>query len=569
MARGSQTNSIPVSARNKNVVNPRRRFEVLIQDAIQAEFGLQSDALVSASRDPLFDLQSNAAMSLGKKVGLAPKQVADRIAARAGGIVSGPGFINYKIPDQQIMDWVKSVVEDPRLGVSLDKPISTVVDYSGPNVAKELHVGHVRSTLIGDALVRMLEFKGHPVKRQNHLGDYGTQFGMLIEYKLDTGENPQTLQELGDMYKKSKQRFDNDALFKQSARDRVSKLQNKDPETVKLWQSMVELTLQHIQSVYGDMDVLLTREDVQAESSYGEAAMEVVEELKAKGILEQSDGAWVYRSKHMEAPLIVQKSNHSIGYGATDLAAIKHRVDKLHGARLVYVTDSRQADHFKTVFDVAAAAGWTQGVELVHANFGSVLGADGKPFKTRSGETFALTSLLEEAKAEVTKMIADRKDLSDSDKQEVVEKVALASVKYADLSSARHKDYRFDVQTMTKTTGDTGPYLQYAEVRAKSILAKSNLTPKVTVLTGKDRELALKMSEFEQAVSSSAKTLEPHKLAGFLHSAASEFSSWYQASPVLGSSKEVEQSRLALAELSSKTLEKGLDLLGISTLKRM
>ncbi|MBG6094919.1 arginyl-tRNA synthetase [Nocardioides luteus] len=565
-----------------------------LQDAVVACFG---DAhagidpeLRPATRPEFGHLQSNLPLRLAGPLGLAPREIGTRLldAVDLGDLataeLAGAGFLNLTWSPAVLGEAVGDLLTDPHLGVPTpETPQRVVVDYSSPNVAKQMHVGHLRSTVIGDSLARVLTYAGHDVVRQNHLGDWGTQFGMLVEELLGEDlHDPAAvagldMSELLALYQRAKARFDDDPGFAASARRRVVALQSGDPTTLALWQALVEASLAEFETTYSRLGVLLTRDDFDGESRYNPQLPGVVDDLRASGLLTESAGAQVVYPDGFAGrdgaplPLIVRKADGGFGYAATDLATIRHRVDDLAVDRVVYVVDHRQSHHFDMVFAVARAAGWLpDSVEVQHIGFGTVLGADGRPFKTRSGETVTLTSLLDDAEEAVAARY---------DNPEVVRAVANAAVKYADLSNHLARDYAFDLARMSATTGETGPYLQYAHARVCSILAQapqqtypptgSGHRAVGTLSHPAEQRLALELTGFAPVVAKVADTLEPHHLTAYLYGLSTALTAFYENCPVLKADGEVRQTRLALCEATRRVLSDGLRLLGIEAPRRM
>ena len=458
-------------------------------------------------------------------------------------------------------------------------PQIITVDYSAPNVAKEMHVGHLRSTVIGDALVRMLEFEGHRVIRMNHLGDWGTQFGMLTQHMLDTGTSHlKDFEALGTLYREAKERFDADPAFADSARRRVVALQSGDPETIALWQDLVDVSLAHINALYGQLDVTLTDEHVTGESFYNDRLPGVVDALLEAGVAVESDGAIVVVSERFTNPdgspavLIIRKTDGGFGYGTTDLASIRYRLADLHADRLIYITDARQSQHFQQVFDAAARAGWVEPDHAEHIWFGTMLGEDGKPFKTRSGGTIRLSDLLDDAIVRARRVVDEKSpELPESERAEIARAVGIGAVKYADLSTTRQRDLLFSFDRMLALNGNSAPYLMYACTRAASIVAKAGeASREVTVLDeAPERALVVKLSAFGDVLREVEVTLEPHRLCNYLYELAGVYTAFYDVCPVLKAEGEVRSSRLALCALTAETLETGLGLLGITVPSRM
>ncbi|HEV8115512.1 MAG TPA: arginine--tRNA ligase [Acidimicrobiales bacterium] len=561
-----------------------------------------ADPVVRPSNDPRFgDYQANGAMGLGKRLGRPPREVAQAVAAHldaeAAGVeppeVAGPGFLNLRLTPAWLSARLDELAADPRLGIApAARPHRLVVDYSAPNVAKEMHVGHLRSTIIGDALVRILAFLGHDVVRQNHIGDWGTPFGMLIEHLLDLGE-AQAADELsvGDLtafYQEARQKFDGGVFdtadgtpgFADRARNRVVLLQAGDAETLRLWHLLVEESKRYFNLVYRRLGVLLTDDDLAGESFYNDRLGPTCDDLEARGIAVVSQGALCVFPPGFEGrdggpmPLMVKKSDGGFGYDATDLAALRYRTADLRATRLIYVVGSPQAQHLALVFAGATLAGWLgDGREAVHVAFGSVLGTDGKMLKTRSGASAKLIDLLDEAVERAAAIVAERSELSAEEQAAVAEAVGIGGVKYADLSNDRIKDYTFDYDRMLATDGNTGAYLQYAVARCHSILRKGaaeGAAPGAVALAEPaERALALALLRLDGAVAAAAAALAPHKLSGHLFDLAQAFTSFYDTCPVLKADDPTRASRLALCHLTAAALTLGLDLLGIHAPERM
>ena len=520
--------------------------------------------------------QTGVAMRLAGRLKLPPATVAERLAdaLELAGVatvtVSRPGFVNVRLLPATLAAGVDAVLAGPGSRPGLGR---VVVDYSAPNVAKQLLVHHLRSTVIGDALCRVLDRAGYDVIRQNHLGDWGTQFGMLIEHLRGTA-GELGLAELEDAYRQARQRFDTEPGFAAAVRARLVGLQSGDPDTRAEWRRIVELSLTEFEAVYRRLGVLLTPADIAAESSYNDALPAVVDDLAAAGLLTESDGALCafppgFTGRDgLPLPLIVRKGGGAFGYAATDLAALRYRVDELAADRIVVLTDNRQSLHFAQVFAVARQAGWLPDrVRAEHAPFGTMLGADGRPFKTRDGGSATLVSLLDEAETRAAELLAGRdSDLPAGTRAEVVRAVGIGAVKYADLVNDRTRDYAFAPERMTALDGNTGPYLQYAHARVSSILRKAGdpLPAPVTVLENPaEQRLALLLGGFDDVVAEVAETLQPHRLCGYLYDVAVALSRFYADCPVLTSDGEVRASRLALCAATRTVLADGLGLLGI------
>ncbi len=582
------------------MADPALALDVALRRAIAAAFPEAADAdpVVRPSADPRFgDYQANGAMALAKRVGLAPRVVAQGVAdlldAAAAGVeppeVAGPGFVNLRLTAASLSDRLGELVADARLGVTgAERPDRVVVDYSAPNVAKEMHVGHLRSTIIGDALVRILAFLGHDVVRQNHVGDWGTPFGMLIEHLLDLGEE-EAADELsvGDLtafYQEARKKFDADPGFADRARRRVVQLQAGDSETLRLWHLLVEESKRYFNLVYRRLRVLLTDEDLAGESFYNDLLGPTCDELQERGIAVVSEGALCVFPPGFTGrdggpmPLMVKKSDGGFGYDATDLAALRYRTTDLRATQVIYVVGSPQAQHLALAFAGAVVAGWlggTTGRRAVHVAFGSVLGADGRMLKTRSGGSAKLIDLLDEAVERASAIVAERSELSPQEQAVVAEAVGIGGVKYADLANDRTRDYSFDYDRMLATDGNTGAYLQYAVARCCSILRRGEIegaSPALPVVVAEpsERALALALLRLDAAVQAAAADLAPHKLCGHLFDLAQAFTSFYDACPVLKAPDEASRaSRLTLCRLTADALTLGLGLLGIHAPARM
>ena len=501
--------------------------------------------------------------------------------------VSGPGFLNLLLSNTFLAQQLQPLIQDHRLGlakISSTSPI--IVEYGSPNVAKEMHVGHLRSAVIGDAIARTLDYLGHQVIRQNHIGDWGTQFGMLIEYLLETNwdlTKEHTISEANIAYKQAKQRFDADPRFANQAREKVVALQSGDPTVLKIWQRLVNESKKHFQEVYQRLGVLLHEEDIRGESFYNPMLPDIVKELLSAGIATHDQGAvTVFLSGFVDRdnqplPFIIQKSDGGYLYGTTDLAAAKFRAQQLKAKRIIYVVDARQAQHFGMLFATIKKTAWAdEDVIFEHAAFGTVLGTDRKPFKTRSGESIQLTSLLDEAEKRARDVVDEKSTLSEDQKAAIAKIVGIGALKYADLSTDKVKDYVFDWDRMLSFEGNTAPYLQNAYVRIQAIFRKGDIqradltNQSITVNDPHERKLALVLLEFSDIVHQVADELAPHRLCTYLFELAATFHKFYEACPVLTTADEATRnSRLLFCELTARTLQLGLSLLGIGVLERM
>jgi arginyl-tRNA synthetase len=563
--------------------------------AFAAVAGEPADPVVRRSQRA--DFQADGALALAKRLGRNPREIAAEIAERAeladvasAVEVAGPGFINVTVRDDTLGALLTGIVGDPRVGVPPAAALETVVvDYSAPNVAKEMHVGNMRSTVIGDAIVRLLDWLGHQVIKANHLGDWGTPFGMLIEHLVDVGEEEAAHElSVGDLnvfYQAARRKFDADDAFKERSRRRVVSLQAGDEATRRLWNLLVEQSEAYFMAVYDRLDVRLTASDFVGESFYNEMLDSVVDELAELGLLRDSEGAKCvfpagFTNREGDPlPLIVRKSDGGYGYAATDLAAIRYRTGKLAATRLLYVVGVPQSQHFEMVYETAREAGWLQEpARATHVSFGSVLGPDGKMLRTRAGRSIKLIELLDEAVTRAADVVAEKNPSLDlADREAVARIVGIGAVKYADLSTDRHRDYVFDYDRMLSFDGNTAPYLQYAHARIHSIFRRAGIDPagftdkgqQVVVAEPAERELALELLGFGGVVDDVADTLEFHRLAGYLYGLATTFTSFYEQCPVLRAEGEVRTSRLALCALTARTLALGLGLLGIVAPDRM
>ncbi|MBL3669490.1 arginine--tRNA ligase [Streptomyces sp. M2CJ-2] len=560
-----------------------------------------------ASADPLLrrsdraDYQANGILALAKKAKANPRELAAEVVAHitTGDLikdveVSGPGFLNITVADRAITENLAARHADgERLGVPLNENAGvTVVDYAQPNVAKEMHVGHLRSAVIGDALRAMLDFTGEKTIGRHHIGDWGTQFGMLIQYLFEhpgelapAGEvdGEQAMSNLNRVYKASRVLFDSDEEFKERARKRVVALQSGDKETLELWQQFVDESKVYFYSVFEKLDMEIRDEEIVGESAYNEGMPETARLLEEMGVAVRSEGALVVffdeiRGKDDQpVPLIVQKADGGFGYAASDLTAIRNRVVDLHATTLLYVVDVRQSLHFRMVFETARRAGWLSDDVTAHnMGYGTVLGADGKPFKTREGETVRLEDLLDEAVQRAAQVVREKaRDLTEDEIRERAAQVGIGAVKYADLSTSANRDYKFDLDQMVSLNGDTSVYLQYAYARIQSILRKApdgvrpSAHPELT-LHEAERALGLHLDAFAETVADAAREYAPHKLAAYLYQLASLYTSFYDKCPVLkAESPDQVANRLFLCDITARTLHRGMALLGIRTPERL
>jgi arginyl-tRNA synthetase len=578
------------------MADPQQVLAQRVHDAIVASFGPEcSDADPLIRPSAFADFQANAALPLAKRVGRPPREVAAELAARLDvtGLctepaVSGPGFINLTLRDDWIAAQASAMLGDDRLGLApAAAPQTVVVEYSSPNIAKEMHVGHLRTTIVGDAIARSLEFAGHRVIRDNHVGDWGTQFGMLIEYLLDVGEESAEAGLLrtdpNAFYQAARRTFDSDPGFADRARKRVVDLQGGDPGTLQLWQELVDLSLDYLHRIYGRLGVTLTDDDIKGESFYNPMLADTVARLEEEGIAVHSDGALCAfpagftGREGRPMPVIIRKSDGGYNYSTTDLATIRYRVDVLHCDRAIYVVGSDQALHFQMVFAVAREAGWIPpGAVFTHAQIGLVLGPDGNRLRTRSGDNVQLSDLLAEA-VDRARAILDELDASArfdaAELDAVAEAVGIGAVKYADLSTARDSAYVFDWDRMISFRGNTGPYLQYATARIRSIFRRADgdvAAAAIALTAGPERALALKLLGFGAVLTAVGETAEPHRLCTYLFEVASLFTTFYEECPVLKAEPaSLRASRLALCALTHNVLTTGLDLLGVPVPERM
>ncbi len=576
------------------MTDPQEALTTLMSGALAAAFGpdyAQADPVIRPSQ--FADYQANVALPLARRLNRAPRDVAAELAGYLGGSdvieeaeVSGPGFINLTLRDNWIAAQATGELADSRLGVPAASPAQrVVVDYSSPNVAREMHVGHLRTTIVGDSVVRVLEYLGHVVIRANHIGDWGTQFGMLLEHLLDVGEDSANEQlaagEINAFYQAANAKFKADPSFAERSRLRVVALQAGDPETLRLWTMLINDTKKYYNTIYARLGVTLKDADLAPESFYNAMLADVGDELRAKGVAVISDGALCAFPPGFAGrdgsplPLILRKSDGGYGYATTDMAAIRYRICDLHANRLIYVVGAEQAQHFEMVFAVARQAGWlTDTVSAEHATIGLVTGADRKRFRSRSGGSVRLIDLIDEAVSRAEEVIKDRYDDPEL-RGQIAEAVGIGALKYADLSVARDSGYVLDFDRMLALTGNTGPYLQYATARIRSIFRRAGIDPAANVgpigLTEEaERALALRLLGFGSAVGQVSEAAEPHKLAAFLFETASAFTTFYEQCPVLQAADEpTRQSRLALSALTLRVLLAGLDLLGIPVPERM
>lgn len=596
--RGSQNASIGSRLRptryTTTVVDPIEDLSERVRAAAAAAFGPSARVDPAVHRSEYADYQADIALALAPTLKRSPREIATAIVAhleRTGpvgsAVVSGPGFINFSCPNEYLGNQLESMRSDQRLGVRPLRPSDTVViDYSSPNLAKEMHVGHLRSTIIGDALARVLEYLGDHVIRQNHIGDWGTPFGMLIEEMIDEGATSerQDVGELSAFYRAARSKFDADPSFAERARARVVLLQRGDPATLELWQRLIELTSRYVGTLYARLRIRLAPEDIAGESRYNPLLPSIAADLERLGLALDSDGAlcvfppgFVGRDGK-PLPLIIRKQDGGFGYAATDLAALRYRLNELGARRLLYVVGAPQSLHLEMVFAAASLARWVpEGTRLEHVAFGSVLGEDGKVLRTRAGEAVSLAALIDEAVARA-KRIADTSSpsLSETERTRIAQSVGVGAVKYGDLANDRIRDYVFSWGRMLAFDGNTAPYLMYAHARIRSILRKARTSteqsadaPRIAIEEPAEHALALELLQFPSAVVKVGETLQPHRLCQQLFRIATAYSGFYDVCPVLQAETMTRASRLALCELAARVLATGLELLGIDAPETM
>ncbi|ELN5483952.1 arginine--tRNA ligase [Salmonella enterica] len=540
------------------------------------------------------DYQANGMMAVAKKLGMAPRQLAEQVLTHLdlSGIASkveiaGPGFINIFLEPAFLAEQVQQALASERLGVSQPTRQTIVVDYSAPNVAKEMHVGHLRSTIIGDAAVRTLEFLGHHVIRANHVGDWGTQFGMLIawlEKQQQENAGDMALADLEGFYRDAKKHYDEDEAFAERARNYVVKLQSGDTYFREMWRKLVDITMTQNQITYDRLNVTLTRDDVMGESLYNPMLPGIVADLKAKGLAVESEGATVvfldeFKNKEGDPMgVIIQKKDGGYLYTTTDIACAKYRYETLHADRVLYYIDSRQHQHLMQAWTIVRKAGYVpDSVPLEHHMFGMMLGKDGKPFKTRAGGTVKLADLLDEALERARRLVAEKNpDMPADELEKLANAVGIGAVKYADLSKNRTTDYIFDWDNMLAFEGNTAPYMQYAYTRVLSVFRKADIDEQalasapVIISENREAQLAARLLQFEETLTVVAREGTPHVMCAYLYDVAGLFSGFYEHCPILSAENDaIRNSRLKLAQLTAKTLKLGLDTLGIETVERM
>jgi arginyl-tRNA synthetase len=557
-----------------------------------------SHAAVKLSSKPQFgDYQANGIMGAAKKMGTNPRALAEQVVNQLNLgdrveklEIAGPGFINIWLSATWLTQQAQKILASERLDVAVSDPSERiVVDYSSPNVAKEMHIGHIRCNCIGDAVVRTLEFLGHTVIRANHIGDWGTQFGMLIAHleevlAADTSKQAEELKHLEVFYRDSKKHFDEDPAFAERARNYVVKLQQGDPWCLSMWQKLVDVTMAQNQKAYDRMNISLSAKDTMGESMYNDQLPGVLETLKAKGLAKEDQGAWIvqldeFKNKEGDAlGIIVKKRDGGFLYTTTDIAAAQYRVNTLKANRILIFTDSRQSQHMQQLSAICRKSGIIpDNVRFEHHPFGMVLGKDGRPFKTRSGDTVKLMDVLDEADERALTMLQERQpDMDDSQQQQIAKVLAMASVKYAELSKHRLSDYVFDWESMLSFEGNTAPYLLYAYSRIQSIFRKASVELEqikgpINISEPQERALMVTLNQFNETLESVSREALPHLLCAYLYELAGKFMGFYEHCPINkeGITAVQKQSRLAISALVSRTLKQGLSLLGIETLDRM
>lgn len=576
-------------------MNIRQFLEARVEQAMQAAGAAKdSPAVIKPSGRPEFgDYQANGVMGAAKKLKINPRELATRVIEHldlnsiADNVeIAGPGFINIHLNDSWLSLQAESTLNHASLGINPTEPSQKVViDYSAPNLAKEMHVGHLRSTIIGDTMARTLRYLGHTVIAQNHVGDWGTQFGMLLAHMKSLQSDTEALSmQLGDLetfYRAAKTRFDNEEGFADIARDYVVRLQSGDQECYDLWQQFVEVSLSHCDAVYERLGVLLTRKDLMPESAYNDDLANVVADLNAAGMLTENDGAKCVFLEEFKGrddtllPAIVQKSDGGFLYATSDIAAARYRHNELKADRVLYFVDARQGTHLAQVFAIAKKANFVpETMSFEHMAFGTMMGKDGKPFATRTGGTVKLTDLLDEAEQRAFDLVSEKNpDLDEASRRKISGLVGIGAVKYADLSKSRTSDYIFNWDTMLSFEGNTSPYLQYAHARVRSLFAKAgevDTSAKISISEPAEHQLALTILRFSEVLELVEKDGTPNSLCNYLFELAGNFMTFYEACPILKTEdKEICASRLQLSQLTADTLKTGLDLLGIAAPERM
>jgi arginyl-tRNA synthetase len=573
-------------------MNLKQYLDNQISAALSQLSGLpHAQALVQHAKNAQFgDYQANGIMALAKQMGRNPRELGAEAIARldlsavaAKVELAGPGFINIHIAPDFLAQQL-NILDKSRLVDQSTQPQTVVIDYSSPNLAKEMHVGHLRGTIIGDAIARTFEYLGYKLIRHNHFGDWGTQFGMLITHMQELpgqGELTTQLSDLEGFYRAAKQRFDADPAFAERARENVVRLQSGDAACLAMWQQFIKISISHCQQLYQRLNVTLKDTDIVPESFYNDRLAGVVEALDQQGLLTESAGARCvflddFKTREGEPlPVIVQKTGGGFLYATSDLAAIQYRCQELGAQRVLYVVDARQSLHFQQVFTVARMAGFaTSDCRLEHLSYGTMMGADGKPFKTRSGDTVKLIDLCEESVERAMAMVSSKNpDLAEAERRKIAETVGIAAIKYADLSKNRNSDYIFDWDSMLALDGNTAPYLLYAYARIRSIFRRAGLDPaaryQITLMATEEKALAMKLVQFSEVVETLAEDCLPNQLCLYLYELSGIFMRFYEACPVLKAEGFERESRLGLCQLTALTLKQGLELLGIIPLEQM
>lgn len=573
-------------------MNLRQHIELLVSQALCTVTGeADCQALVNHAKNPQFgDYQANGVMALAKRLGRNPRELGalvlkelDLAGIAAKVELAGPGFINIFVAPGFLAEQLNAITGQ-RLVEPATRPLTVVIDYSSPNLAKEMHVGHLRGTIIGDAIARTFEYLGHSLIRHNHFGDWGTQFGMLITYMQELPPGAELTTQLADLegfYRAAKQRFDGEPGFADKARANVVRLQAGDPDCLAMWRSFIGVSIAHCQQLYGRLNITLSEKDVVPESFYNDRLEGVVAALDAKGLLTESEGARCvfldeFKTREGEPlPVIVQKTGGGYLYATSDLAAIRYRCAELGAERVLYVVDARQSLHFQQVFAVARRAGFAPpSCALEHLSYGTMMGKDGKPFKTRSGDTIKLIDLCEESVERAFTLVSSKNpELPEAERRHIADVVGIAAIKYADLSKNRNSDYVFDWDSMLSFEGNTAPYLLYAYARIRSIFRRASIDSEaaysIAVTTPDEQALALKLLQFTETVALLAEDCLPNQLCLYLYELAGVFMKFYESSPVLKAEGAEREARLGLCQLTARTLQQGLDLLGITTLEQM
>ncbi len=562
----------------------KQHLNQLIQDAFTKAAIDATPMSVSEATKPEFgDYQFNGAMALAKQLGKNPRAIATEIIKHLdltglllNAQIAGPGFINLWLNPLAIATACEEALTHSRLGIlPTTTPQKVIVDYSGPNMAKQMHVGHLRSTIIGDTLANLLTFLGEEVVRQNHIGDWGTQFGMLIAYLEEQGsQGGSSLKDLEQFYKDAKVRFDADEAFANKAREYVVKIQSGDSHCLTLWQKFIDISLGHCEEVYSKLGVKLTREDVKAESFYNTALPQVVTDLKSQGLLTTSDGAQCVFLEGEEIPVIIQKGDGGYLYATTDLAALRYRAQELGATRIAYVVDARQAEHFKQVFRVAKEAGFVgEEVALEHIAFGTMMDPSGKPFKTRDGGTVKLIDLLDEAVIKAKATIKNQADYTQEEVEKLAKIIGIGAVKYADLAINRESNYIFNWDKMLSFEGNTSLYMQYAYARIQSIFRRfeGEIVGEIIIGDSLEHRLSVMLLRFEDVLQRTAIEASPNQITTYLYDLVTLFMRFYEQNPILkeGVDEATKMSRLQLANLTAKTIKQGLEILGIEVVEKL